>query len=189
MTPILFFDTETTGLPKWKEPSDSPEQPHLVQLAAILADQDTQKIISSMDVIIRPDDWEISEEMTAIHGISQEQALAVGIPEALALDMFLNLWRGGTTAAHNSNFDQRIIRIAIKRYNQNELMQEAWAVKENHFCTMRAAQTVIGGKAPKLSEAYEHFTDKVLEGAHNAMADTTACMEVYWQLMGSRVAA
>ena len=25
---ILFFDTETTGLPLWREPSDHPDQPN-----------------------------------------------------------------------------------------------------------------------------------------------------------------
>lgn len=189
MTPILFYDTETTGLPDWKSPSDSLEQPHIVQLAAILADQDTQKIISSMDVIVRPEGWEISEEMTAIHGISHEQAVKVGVPEDLALHMFLKLWNGSLRAAHNKTFDQRIIRIAIKRYAESELIQENWAEKDNHFCTMRAAQGVIGGKQPKLSEAYEHFTGNVLEGAHNAMVDTMACMEVYWSIMGCKVAA
>nr|WP_299241463.1 hypothetical protein [uncultured Halomonas sp.] len=43
MTPILFFDTETTGLPDWKVPSDSEHQPHLVQLAAVLADDDARQ--------------------------------------------------------------------------------------------------------------------------------------------------
>ena len=32
---LLMFDTETTGLPLWKDPSDHPDQPHLVQLALV----------------------------------------------------------------------------------------------------------------------------------------------------------
>jgi DNA polymerase-3 subunit epsilon len=188
MTPILFFDTETTGLPDWKSPSDAEHQPHIVQLAAILADADTQEIISSMDVIVRPDDWEIPAETVEVHGISQQHAEAVGIPEALALDTFLNMWRGSLRVAHNKTFDLRMIRIAIKRYNKNPLMLDAWSVKDTAFCTMQAAHTVMGGKRPKLAEAYEHFTGKTLDDAHNAMADTKACMELYFELEGAKEA-
>lgn len=85
----IFFDTETTGIPNWKEPSEHPDQPHIVQLAAELVDLDTQEVLDSMDVIVKPDGWIISEEMTAIHGITNEHALEVGIPEELALDMLL----------------------------------------------------------------------------------------------------
>ena len=183
MTPILFFDTETTGLPDWKSPSDAPHQPHIVQLAAILADADSQQIISSMDVIIRPtDDWEISDEISEIHGITQEKAMAVGIPEPLALDMFLSLWRGNLRAAHNKTFDLRMIRIAIKRFSNNPLMADAWAAKETSECTMKLAREVMGGKQPTLAEAYEHFTGNPLQNAHNAMADTKACMEVFFAI-------
>lgn len=38
MNPALFFDTETTGLPLFEQPSEDPRQPHIVQLAACLVD-------------------------------------------------------------------------------------------------------------------------------------------------------
>lgn len=34
MSLVYFFDTETTGLPQFKLPSNDPSQPHLVDLAA-----------------------------------------------------------------------------------------------------------------------------------------------------------
>lgn len=181
---ILFFDTETTGLPDWKSPSDAEHQPHLVQLAAILADADTREEISSFDLIVSPDGWVIPEEVTAIHGIDIYYALRVGLPEPLVLDAFMSLWRNIETVrvAHNKTFDQRIIRIAAKRYSR-EYIQDQWADKDSHACTMRMYQKLFGGKNVKLIDAYMQATGKVLENAHSALADTRACMAVYWWLL------
>ena len=43
MNIALFYDTETTGLPLYDQPSDDPRQPHIVQVGAILVDLDTRK--------------------------------------------------------------------------------------------------------------------------------------------------
>lgn len=71
----LFFDTETTGLPKnWKAPiTDLNNWPRLVQLAFLIFDKNGNKI-SSGDFIIRPDGFIIPSDASAIHGISTERA-------------------------------------------------------------------------------------------------------------------
>jgi len=38
-------------------------------------------------------------------------------------------------------------------------------------------------KNPNLGEAYKFFTGKDLEGAHNAMVDVKACIEVYFGIL------
>lgn len=63
MKPILFYDTETSGLPLFHEPSEHPDQPHIVQLGACLVDPDTRRVISTIDLIVRPDGWEIPAEV------------------------------------------------------------------------------------------------------------------------------
>jgi len=186
---ILFYDTETTGLPEWKIPSYSDEQPHIVQLAAILADHETQEVISTMDVIIKPDGWDIPEEVIALHGITNEMAISKGISENEALCFFLEMWGGGMRVSHNQTFDQRIVRIATKRYCYDDTIEQ-WKNRENHKCTMLMAKPIMqmlpknryGFKNPKLQEAYKHFTGKDLEEAHNAMKDAKACMEIYFAM-------
>lgn len=186
---ILTYDTETTGLPNWKIPSDDPTQPHLVQLAAIVSDTETKKVISSIDLIIRPDGWEIPQEVTDIHGISTEYALRVGVPERVAFETFMNLWQGHLRVAHNRTFDQRIMRIVAKRYGTEDEVN-AWANKDDHDCTMLLSkQAMKVGKFPKLSEAYLHFTGKELEDAHSAMPDAVACLDVYYELLKLKEAA
>lgn len=178
---IVFYDTETTGLPDWKTPSGGENQPHIVQLGVLLVDADTRKIIDSMDVIVKPSGWEIPQEMTDIHGITQEQALEEGIPEQEALIGFLNMCGDHDLVAHNRTFDKRIIRIATKRYCNEDTIQHWAGNKEQHACTMLMANKIMKiGKMPSLEEAYKHFTGKELEGSHNALVDAKACMEIYW---------
>ena len=65
----LFFDTETTGLPKnWKAPiTDLENWPRLVQLAWLVYDNIGNKI-STKNFIVKPSGFIISEESTKIHG-------------------------------------------------------------------------------------------------------------------------
>lgn len=74
MPNILFFDTETTGIPDFKSPSDAPHQPHLVEVAALVIDEDTRQVINGFHSMVRPDGWTIPDEVAAIHGITTERA-------------------------------------------------------------------------------------------------------------------
>jgi len=178
---ILFFDTETNGMVDWKSPSDGKDQPHIVQLAAHVVKASTRKVIQSVNVIVRPDNWEIPQEMTDIHGITMDQAVGVGVPESLALDIILMMQEScDLRVAHNTTFDNRIIRIAAKRYGDEDAVGD-WKDGQ-YFCTCQNARKIMGGKLPKLEEAYKHFTGKQLENAHTAIADVNACMAVYWAI-------
>lgn len=194
----LFFDTETTGLPDFKAPSESAHQPHIVQLAALLVDMDTRETIQSMDVIIRPDGWTIPNEVAAVHGITTEHAIDVGIPESLAISMFMELWAGRTRVAHNQQFDARIVRIALMRF-QGEDSADVWksgpaectATMATPICQLPpTAKMVRAGfnkfKTPNLGEAYRHFTGNELVNAHSAMADVLACRDVYFAIKGAQ---
>lgn len=192
---LLFFDTETTGIPDWKTPSGDECQPHLVQIAAHLVNPDNREIISTLDVIVRPDGWEIPEEVTEVHGITTEDALRYGVPEPLALQMFLEMWRGRTRIAHNTTFDNRIIRIGTKRYCSEEV-QDQW--KEGAYeCTGLLSKPIMkmlprgryGYKMPKLVEAYEYFCGQELQNAHTAIADVNACKDVYFAVQDHEGAA
>lgn len=197
----LFYDTETTGLPLFKEPSEHPDQPHIVQIAALLVDLDTRQTISSMDVVIRPAGWTIPDEVAAVHGITTAHAEAVGINEVQALDMFMALWAGPgrLRIAHNEQFDARILRIALKRFRDepDEVLPISDTWKEGVAeCTARLATPICqipptakmlkAGfnkfKTANLGEAYRHFTGKELENAHSAMADVMACRDVYFAI-------
>lgn len=204
MNLALFYDSETTGLPDFKAPSEAPHQPHIVQLAACLVDLDTRNTIASMDVITYPDGWTIPDEVAAIHGITTEHASLVGVPEKMAIEMFLQLWAGPgrVRIAHNEQFDARILRIGMKRFidKPDDALptSDIWKAGESN-CTARLATPICqiqptakmekAGfnkfKTANLREAYLHFTGKELENAHSAMADVQGCMAVYFAIKGA----
>lgn len=192
MTLILPYDTETTGVPDWHTPSNDPCQPHLVSLAAILLDEDSLVVSESMNVIVRPDGWSWTEDDEAFktHGITVERAMDEGIPEKHAVEQLLHLWnKCDFRVGHNVSFDNRIMRIAIKRYF-DDVLADKWK-EGKHKCTgtmtkpimkmpaSAKAQRFGKYKMPKLEEAYEYFTGRPLVNAHNALADCQACLEVY----------
>ena len=116
----LFYDTETTGLPLFSEPSEDPRQPHIVQLAALLVDLDTCKVLSSIDLTVCPTDWEIPEDVVKIHGITNELAHDIGVQEEHAVEVFIQLWETAVVrVGHNEQFDARIMRIALHRHHSS----------------------------------------------------------------------
>lgn len=201
MKPIFFYDTETTGLPDFKAPSEAPQQPHIVQLAAILVNPETRKTISSMDVIIRPNGWTIPDDIAKINGITTEHAMDVGIPESLAVGMFMELWSHRLRIAHNEQFDARILRIALMRH-ENEASADDWkggpsgctARLATPICKIHPTEKMIAAgfnkfKTANLSEAYRHFMGSDLENAHSALADVNACAAVYFSIQDMEKAA
>lgn len=196
MNLALAYDTETTALVLFDQPSEDPLQPHIVQLGARLVDLDSRRIVSTLDVICRPEGWTIPDEAAAIHGITTEHALTVGVPESLAVEMLLDMHRcAARRVAHNQGFDQRIVRIACKRFFDPASAEEWEAGKAECTATMATpikkmpptARMRAAGrhhhKTPNLGEAYRFFTGRALEGAHSALVDVDACIACYFAML------
>jgi DNA polymerase-3 subunit epsilon len=203
MKPILFYDTETNGLPLWNLPSEHPDQPHITQLAAELCDVDTGRVLGSMDLLIKPDRWTIPAELEQLTGITNEMAQTFGVPICAALDLFLDLWgHSELRVAHNESFDMRMGRIEIMRSPYGEAFADSWKLAPA-YCTQAnstkilnlppTAKMVAAGrshaKSPNLGEAYEFFTGKKLEGAHNAAVDLAASKAVYFGIQANAAKA
>lgn len=116
--------------------------------------------------------------------------------------------RASTNVAHNRGFDGRMVRIECLRHNVgypfadvepvvyvNPKTKEPVGGKSGKtwmkFCTMLVSRPICeipypsgrgGYKWPKLEEAYRHFFDEELVGAHDAMVDVRACKRIYFEL-------
>ena len=187
MSLLFFYDTETSGLPDWKSPSEAEHQPHIVQAAGAIVDSETRETIASIELIAKPDGWVIPDEVAAIHGITTERALQLGVPEREVLTAMLAMWnRCEFRVAHNEQFDARILRIAMKR--NPDLFEESFVESFRtapSYCTMRRSTPIVrlpGNKWPKLTEAHQHFFGRTFDDAHSAMADVRACIAVYFAI-------
>lgn len=193
----MIFDCETNGLPDWKSPSDALHQPHPVQFAALLIDPNTIGEVQAINHIVKPDGWTIPDEVAAIHGITTERAMDEGVPESFITGLYLGLSSRSTLrVGHNINFDLRIMRIALMR---SGLSREDIEAREAlpKFCTMNEASKIMKmaptdkmmaagitwSKNPKLSEAYKHFFNEEMTGAHDAIVDVRATSRLYFHLM------
>lgn len=186
---ILVFDTETTGLPVRGAAVDDPAQPHLVQLAALLLDDNLTEM-ASLSLIVNPG-FPIPLEASRIHGITDEVAQRAGVPQRTALLLYAELhMRADIVVAHNIRFDMQVMRTAAAR---TEICLGSGVVP---YCTMNASAALVGlpptermlaagynrPKPPSLSECIRHFFDEDLVGAHDALVDVRACARIYRRL-------
>jgi DNA polymerase III subunit epsilon len=179
---ILYFDTETTGLLKYKLPISDPSQPRLVQLGAILTSGD--EVMAEVNLLVKPEGFEIPKEASDIHGITTEVAMKFGMPVKLVMGTFIRLVNmADRVVAHNYDYDKKIAEIECDR-----LQVPYCLANKDSYCTMLSTTQILqlpgrfGYKWPKLAEAYEFFFKEKLEGAHDAMADIKGCKRVYLHL-------
>lgn len=181
----LFFDVETTGLPKnWKAPvTDLDNWPRLVQLAFLYYDRNGNKI-SGGDFIIKPDGFSIPKEASGIHGISTERAIREGKPLSLVLQQFKSLIDlAEVLVAHNMSFDENIVGAEFLRLGMRNPIPA-----KRKICTMESSTNFCaipgknGYKWPRLSELHYKLFQTGFEEAHNAAVDITVTAKCFWEL-------
>ena len=182
---ILFFDTETTGLPKnFNAPStDLNNWPRMVQLAYIFQDIHGN-VITKGNYIIKPDGYSIPTTSTSIHGISTERANKEGKILSDVLKKFNSLViQSKYLVAHNVNFDVKILEAEFIRMKMKSSLQS-----KSKICTMESSTNycaingTYGYKWPSLSELYYKLFNSILKESHNAEIDISATAKCFWAL-------
>jgi DNA polymerase-3 subunit epsilon len=188
----LFFDTETTGIPRnYKAPaSDLRNWPRLVQLAWLLADDEAHEVASAQ-YIVKPDGFTIPQDATRIHGITTEMAIQRGVDLAAVLAAITpDIARASVLVAHNMPFDEKILGAEFLRAGYPNVVES----KERR-CTMQAATNYCrlpgpyGYKWPTLAELHMTLLSTPFEGAHQALVDVRACARCYFELKRLNVMA
>ena len=183
----LFFDTETTGIPKdYKAPCTNTDNwPRLIQLGWLLTDAEG-RILSEGNHIVRPDGFEIPKAASDVHGITTEFALENGKP---LLDVIIafgaDLNQAECVIGHNLDYDLHIVGAEYVRLGYDSRIMFARPT----LCTMQATIQYcnipgrFGPKWPKLMELYTKLFGQEFDGAHDAMADIVATKECFFELI------
>lgn len=186
----LFFDTETTGLPRrWNAPvTDVDNWPRLVQLAWIMCDEQGNRL-KSRNAIIRPEGFVIPPEVSTVHGITTSMAMEKGEDLRTVLTDFSDrIDEAQALVGHNISFDECIVGAEFERLR----MMTSLFLKPK-YCTMKSSAAYCrlpgknGFKSPRLSELHRILFGRDFDNAHDAMADVEATAKCFWKLKELKV--
>ena len=189
---VLVFDTETSGLPKERNPSiyDTDKWPHVMQVSYIIYNTETGEIDEKYDAYIKLNTWVIVDPVSeGIHGITREIMDTKGVPIQEALVRVRDaLGKVDICVGHNVSFDKRFIIVEGIRNN----------IRMNFpadYCTMKNGKEICkidftfsngekGFKFPKLMELYEHLFPGIPapQNLHNSFADTIITLKCYCKM-------
>jgi DNA polymerase III epsilon subunit-like protein len=185
---FLIFDTETTGLPsRSKDIRKNPKNwPRLVEIGWILSKGDGT-CIEKQSVIIYPDEFEIPNEATLIHGITTLTAKDNGVNILTALTSFCESARKADYyVAHNLSYDIRIILGELIRIQKRQLLPPLQGI-----CTMRSSASfcAVPGKYGKgfkwvsLSYLSTRLFNETRKIDHRALSDAICCADCFHELL------
>jgi DNA polymerase III subunit epsilon len=186
----LFFDTETTGIPKnYKAPvSDLKNWPRLVQIAWLVSDENGKEILSA-ERIVKPDGFTIPADAAKIHGITTDIARERGEDIKAILDGIVkDIETAQTLIAHNMAFDEKILGAELIRAGLKNHVES-----KPRLCTMQSTSNYCrlpgpyGYKWPTLNELHLKLFQQAFSGAHRALVDVRACAKCYFELKRLKV--
>jgi DNA polymerase III epsilon subunit-like protein len=199
MSRILFFDTETTGLPKMRTVSAlvKPDNwPDLVSISWSVYED--KELVEKQTYIIKPTFWKIPDESIKFHGITNEMANQKGSDLMVVLTMFKKALEGCTSViAHNMEFDRNVVFNGFK-WRLDLDPTNFWSYGAE-VCTMQKAKAemkVLGKgfhpgdpyKFIGLDELYKDtFKMPAPPAAHTADRDVDVLQRVWFTRWASKV--
>ena len=181
----LFFDTETTGIPRnYKAPaSDLRNWPRLVQIAWLLAHEQAHEV-ESAEYIVKPERFTIPKDAARVHAITSEIARQNGAAlETVLAAVRPAIEQASVLVAHNMEFEEKMLGAELLRTGYPDIVEA-----KKRQCTMQAATKYCrlpgqyGYKWPSLQERHMKLFGQPFEGAHDALVDVRACSRCYYEL-------
>ena len=191
----FVFDTETSGLPRGRQPSFRDDDAYATCRIVSIAWQILSSEFEVMEedyFLIKPVDFTIPQDAINIHGITNEYAIEHGHEFATKIDTIWEALQKCThLVGHNISFDFGVLlhELSIHQHPMHQHPQAKAAINKlfemQRVCTMLTGKRYIKMKKfPKLIELHAHLFDGAqLEGAHNAQVDTNCCVKCFKYMM------
>lgn len=168
MRNIVCYDVETTGL--------STKDDFIIQLSALKFNPETFETIEEKNWYVKPiHKYEISDGAFDAHGLTKEFIEENGRPMAEVANEFLEFVEDCDFLSYNGNgFDIRII------YKDFKLVGFEFPMDREFYDSYMMD---VKMNPRNLSALYKRMTGKELDGAHNAMNDVRATVEIFQKQM------
>jgi DNA polymerase-3 subunit epsilon len=158
--PVVFFDVETTGL--------DPKYDRLIELGAVKIFPDGTR--ETLHQRFNPG-MRIPAEISTLTGISNEDVASAPSFSQMAPQVS-SFFEGADLAGYNvARFDAKVMTEEYRRAGMDFRLNER---------AILDVQTIFHLKEKRdLSAAYKYYCNKDLEGAHSAVADTNATLDIF----------
>lgn len=162
---VVFLDVETTGL--------DPSKDRVVEIGAALYCAVQERVLRAINFLVNDDTIKISEEITAINGISQAMLDESGVDFHSVLPLLTDNFVDKATylCAHNAPFDRAFLEAELKRFNY-AVWEKPWI---DTSVDLPLPKTITTRKLTHL--AAEH--DFVNPFPHTAMSDVLTMQKIF----------
>jgi len=168
---IVFFDIETTGL--------NPSKDEIIEIGAVKVKNGVK--LAEFQALINSD-IKISDEITALTGITDDMLKKEGKPVQEVLEMFMKFIGGCRLVGHNAiEFDLKFVERELKKYLNISLSNPVEdTLKMSRVMIKKISDYKLGTVANSLGLYPE--AGKM----HRSLFDSYICSEVYRRLIISR---
>ncbi len=162
-TRVVAFDLETTGL--------DPKQDRIVEFAFIVLDDELEELDRWSELVDpgRP----IPRDASQVHGITDDDV--ADAPRFTALAPLVQAMIDDTILmAYNHEFDREFLDAELVRAGGPGIATQTPAIDPMVHFKRHHPDT-----SNRLEHAVQHYLDEALEGAHRAIHDTAAMVDVF----------
>lgn len=178
--PLVFFDTETTGL----LPDDpAAPVPGIIDIAVVRTSPDASEILDEFEtkIVLERNRYPVSDDALRINGYSEEKWAGARSLEEAMREVIARIPFGVQLAGHNTGFDIGMLKASIRRANLR-----VPNFYYHYVDTMSLGQPLVAkGHVPnvKLVTLAKYF-GVPHDSAHTAMGDVRATIGVYRAILG-----